>query len=318
MISQIEMNDSIFFNAQRGVKLEDSLITNEDFQNDDENEFKEEEFVIFEGKLEIKAENSVVNCTFGEEDFLVSEINISLNSDSRDSANFNTAPKHMSINKIISKATRKKRKNKDKIKSDDISGSSISGREYCNHILINSSNYKNVLFGMSNSKNSESESVLPYDQLTITNTDIVDYYLKDCNLPILKQKKKINKNTPENSSTPPEDLNFLPPFPSKVLRKYIKRKNIHLNSKINKKILGKKEGYFTSRYLNYDLKKGIYAIHVKCSDLGVNEKYLAQSYDMPYSKLKEYVAMKYLKMLFPKVNNWADLLEVIKKKFKNK
>jgi hypothetical protein len=140
----------------------------------------------------------------------------------------------------------------------------------------------------------ENEKIPPYDKLKIDDQELIDSYLNEF-MTIEKKYKKVltgKKIKAENA--------FIHPLPSEVLDKY---KKLNKNFKVN----------FHHNPAPTKKSQTGYCYRVVCEYLKMNDFYKVNDRkQLPSCKLREYISQKILKVLYPNLNTWLELLSFLK------
>ena len=135
--------------------------------------------------------------------------------------------------------------------------------------------------------------ITPYDSIKIDDFNLIDYYFKDLILIKGKEKRKLTWKKVAGESY------YMPPIPSEVIERCKKR---HEDFDVR---------FHYHSYPNKDTHFG-YGFKVVCEKFGISHYFKVGSREkMPSAYVREYTSQKILKMLYPNVNRWLDLLNIL-------
>ncbi len=147
---------------------------------------------------------------------------------------------------------------------------------------------------MTISKINSVESSVPYDQIKVDDPRLIDYFLSE----FLGIEKKYKKTLTGKKLK--ADRVYIPPMPSEVIDRHKKlNKNFKVNFHHNPAPTGRPQTGYCYR--------------VVCDKLKMNDFYKVDDREkLPSCKLREYLSQKILKILYPTLTTWVELLEFLK------
>jgi hypothetical protein len=167
----------------------------------------------------------------------------------------------------------------------------------------NENNHKNnhqvltgVLKRLNKEKRPTENNISPYTEISFYDRNLIDFYLSEyVEIPKTSKKLLTGKKIKDGSC--------IPPLPSELLDR-VKKSHTDFHLK------------FHYRSIPSKFTPNAYIFGVCCEKLNIDQYYSISDHNgIPSSRLREYISQLILKILYPKMTKWVDLLKVFSFRF---